>query len=178
MIGRIQETDWWAALFLVLFDTGERIGAVMELTWENVDMSAGWLTIPAEVRKGRTRDIVARLHPETVARLDALRPRGQKIFPWPYCKTLLWYHLGRVLKAAGLPHDQRSKFHRMRRTVASYFELAGGNATELLDHSSRKVTRAYLDGRIIERKHPADMIPRPAQSAIITINHESTDGAA
>jgi integrase len=49
----------------------------------------------------------------------------------------------------------------MRRSVASHYEAAGGNATELLGHSSRSVTLAYLDPRIVPQQHAVDLLFRP-----------------
>jgi hypothetical protein len=56
----------------------------------------------------------------------------------------------------------------MRRSVASYFKQAGGDATELLDHSARSVTQAYLDPRIVTQVQAMDLLPpigRKAASA-------------
>jgi len=61
------------------------------------------------------------------------------------------------LAAAGLPTDRRSKFHRIRRTVASAVAEAGGNPSEALDHASPKTTKRYLDPRIVGTQ-PVDSI--------------------
>jgi hypothetical protein len=47
--------------------------------------------------------------------------------------------------------------------VASHAEAAGMNATELLHHSTRKVTLAYLDPRIVKRPQAADVLFRPGK---------------
>lgn len=73
---------------------------------------------------------------------------------------IIWRKIGEVLERAGLPTDSKSKFHRIRRTVASYYEAAGGNATELLGHSSRKITEKYLDRRIVARPQAIDRLWR------------------
>lgn len=44
--------------------------------------------------------------------------------------------------------------------MASFYKQAGGDATELLDHSSSKVTKvSYLDPRIVIAQHAADLLP-------------------
>ena len=53
------------------------------------------------------------------------------------------------------------KFHRIRKTVASMFEAAGCNATELLGHSNRSTTDKYIDPRLCQPKHAADVLPDP-----------------
>ena len=85
----------------------------------------------------------------------------QPIFPWPFCPTHIYYHYKRILRRAGLPTDRDCHFHRIRKSVASWYEAAGGNVTELLDHSARRVTRAYLDPRIVTHQQAADVLFRP-----------------
>lgn len=159
----IPRADWWTALHYVLWDTGERITAIISLRWDNVDLSGGWVIVPAETRKGGRADRTYRIGSDTVKALRRIAaPSRDAVFPWPYVPTYLWDVYNKILKRAGLPSDRRSKFHRIRRSVASYYEAAGGNATELLGHSSRTVTRAYLDPRIVVTKHATDVIPRLA----------------
>jgi integrase len=51
-----------------------------------------------------------------------------------------------LLERAGLPTGRRWKPQCLRRTFATFLEAAGGDATEALDHSSRRVTKqSYLD---------------------------------
>lgn len=161
-VGSIRAPIWWTALHMVAWDSGERISALLGLRWKDIDLSDGWVRFPAEVRKGKKRDRTHRLHPKTI---DALRPmlRGPEsiVFAWPLSVPALYDHYQRILKRAGLPSDRTCKFHRMRRSTASWYEAAGGNATELLDHSGRKVTQRYLDPRVVKAKHAADVLFRP-----------------
>lgn len=163
MVGPVTASAFWRALILVIWDTGERIGAVTGLRWADVDLEGGWLRVPAEVRKGRRRDRLYQLSDEALVCLRAIRRGPGLMFQWPYCRTYLWDKFGAVLRRAGLPSDGRSKFHRIRRTVASYYEAAGGNATELLDHQNRRTTMAYIDRRIVRAVSPKDRLFRLAQ---------------
>lgn len=161
-IGGIPAADWWQALHAVLWDTGERIGAVLLIQWQHVDLRRGYVAVPAANRKGGRKGRTYRLHAETVAMLRRMRTAAVAlVFPWPWSATYLWNRYAKILHAAGLPSDRKSKFHRMRRSVASWFEAAGHNSTEFLGHSSRKVTRAYLDPRIVHATHAADVLFRP-----------------
>ena len=133
---------WWTALHNVLWDSGARIGATMKLRWEQVDLHDASLVMLAETQK-QADDQAFPLHPNTVAALRRIvKPERDLVFPWPYHRDSLWNHYSRILKRAGLPHGRRDKFHRMRRSAASHFEAAGGNATDLLGHSSRRITSA------------------------------------
>lgn len=156
----LRAAEWWQALHAVLWDTGLRIGATLKLEWSDLDFHAGEVICRAEYQKQKA-DQRFKLHPDTLAMLTLIRRKDGPIFPWPTSRENLYDHYTRLLKKAGLPHDRRSKFHRMRRSVASWFEAAGGNATELLGHSSRKVTEAYLDPEIVARPAACDRLFRP-----------------
>lgn len=168
-VGLVNGQLWWTALFLVLWDTGERIEATLALDWANVDLEGGSVMMPAETRKGGRTDRLYRIASDTAAILARL-PRDRKPFAWPYHLSTLYNRLDRMLEKAGLPHDRRSKFHRIRRSTASHYEAAGGNATELLGHTSRKVTRTYLDPRVVKPPSAVDLLfrlgvtlPRPPE---------------
>lgn len=151
---------WWVSLHNVCWDSGERIGALMEARWEH--LTADFLTLPAEIRKGGRMDRVYHLHPDTLAGLERIRkPERELIWPWDRSPNLLWARYKGILKRAGLPHDRKSMFHRMRKSVASHFQAAGGNATALLGHQDSRTTRAYLDPRIAPEPQAIDRLFRP-----------------
>lgn len=163
----VSAPDFWKGILLVIWDSGQRIGAVMELHWADVDLKTGWVVFPAETVKGGRADDAHKLAQDTMIVLSRIavarrsKPDG-KVFAWPYTPNYLWVRYTRLLKAAGLPTDARSKFHRVRRSVASYFEFAGGDATKLLGHTDRKTTvRHYLDPRIVQDKQASDVLWRP-----------------
>jgi len=155
-------SHWWTALLLTLFDSAARIGEIMEAKWKWLDWKRGFLSIPAEVRKGGERDMVYKLHPETLAALKQIHDCDQeKIFKWPLCKDYLWDKYALIVRAAGLPYDRYSGFHKIRRTVASYLEAAGHSACSMLQHSSPSVTiGSYLDMSIVNTSSPCDILPR------------------
>lgn len=161
-VGTIPAKLYWVGLFQVIYDTAERIGAVLDIRFDDITAD-GWLTVRAETRKGKTRDKRFKLRPETVATITAIRqfadPQQPIVFHWPLSPTYLYAKLGKLLDDAGLPNNRRTKFHKWRRTSASDFEAAGGNATQLLDHSSRSTTLKYLDPRVIKQTMPADIVP-------------------
>ena len=156
----IPKCNWWYALHQVMWDTGERIGAILQLKWD--DFEHPWLTIRAEYRKGRQRESLIRLHDQTANFLEwKLHRHNEMIFPWPYSGTYVYRKYNQVLRDAGLPTDSRSKFHRMRRSFASHLYAAGGDATSACGHASEKTTRkSYLDPRIINERQPSDRLFR------------------
>jgi integrase len=157
----VRAAEWWLGLHALLWDTGLRIGTALKLQWSDIDWHAGEIIARAEIQKQRA-DQRFKLHPDTLAILTLIRQNSRgEIFPWSLSRSSLWDAYDRILRRADLPHDRRSKFHRMRRSVASWFEEAGGDATSLLGHSSRKVTEAYLDESIVHRPNACDRLFRP-----------------
>lgn len=157
-VGQIPARYWWSSLIETCLDTGERIGAVSSARWDW--LSGRWLLVPAEFRKGGKRDRQYRLNASTVCAITKMRTytEGDAIWPWPYTHTYLWTKFKTILKAAGLPTDRRSSFHRIRRTVASVCHAAGMNAQDVLDHADRRTTRNYLDPRFNRDRQACDVL--------------------
>lgn len=156
--------DWWLQLHAILWDTGERIGAVLQVMWDDIDLERGHVVFRAETRKNKKRDRLHKLHPSTIAMLAGRggRAYGQLVFPWDRSYHEIWHHYKLLLISADLPSGRASKFHRMRKSTASHFEAAGGNASLLLDHASPDTTRRhYLDPRIVTQSEATDVLFRP-----------------
>jgi integrase len=150
------------ALVLLCYETGERISAVLELRCQDVRGCS--VIFRAENRKGKIRDIVREISVECADALMAVRRKpSDAAIPWEYTTTYVYTKLDSILERAGLPTDRRSKFHRFRKTCASYYEAAcgSGSAQRLLDHASSKTTKAYLDPRIVKAAAAApDVLPK------------------
>lgn len=149
---------FFQALIRVLYDTGERISAVMALQWD--DVRGDLVTFRAETRKRQTRDVTRGISPITRHALEQIRRPRRTVFEWDRCPSNLWRHIGLINKRAGLPADRKSKFHRLRKTCASYAAAGGLDAQKLLDHSSPATTRAYLDPRIVTQRQACEVLPR------------------
>lgn len=150
----------WRALLLLGYESGERIAALIALQCK--DVRGCNVIFRAENRKGRRRDIMREISVECADALIAVRRSPEETaIPWNHHNTYLYRRMNIILKRAGLPTDRRSKFHRIRKTTASYYEQAGGSAQRLLDHNSPQTTRVYLDPRIVRPKFTApDVLPK------------------
>lgn len=148
------------AILLTAYSTGERIGGIMGLLCRDVRGCS--VIFRAESRKGGRRDVFRDI---SVACADALlavrRGPDDTAIPWDRHETYIYNRLTIILRRAGLPHGRRDKFHKVRKTTASFYEAAGGSAQQLLDHSSPSVTRQYLDPRIVRPQDSApSMLPK------------------
>lgn len=160
LIAGIPAPAWWKSLHYAFWDSGERVTALISSRWEF--LQGEWLMLPAEVRKGKRKDRAYRLCSDTLAAIEEIRrPKRDLIWPWPHRKDYLWTRYRKIRERVGLPTDRRSSFHRMRKTVASHFEAAGGDATHLLGHETRRITMSYLDPRIVTPPQAGDLLFRP-----------------
>ena len=101
------------------------------------------------------------LSPEGGALAKMLTPERDLLFAFPWCLGTFYNHYTRLLKDAGLPSTRRDKPQKMRRSFASHLEAAGGNATEALGHSTRKLTeRSYIDPSIVTKPPPNRLLFR------------------
>jgi integrase len=155
------KSRFFSALLPALFESGERIGAMLEVRVE--DYQRPHLVVRAEARKGRKRDRVYRFTEATCDRIEVAiggRTEGL-VFVWPWTRSLIWREFGKAVQAAGLDTRKRLRFHQIRRSAASHYAAAGGDAVEMLDHSSPRITkRWYLDPRLCDRgARPCDLLP-------------------
>lgn len=157
-VGGVPEWIWWQALVRLTLDTGERISAVRYAKWNWIQ--GEWVLVPAEARKGKTRDKRYRMGPTTISTLQLLRQHatGDELFPWPYVANYLWPRYRKVLEKAGLPTSRKHAFHALRKTTGSVIYAAGMDATDALDHSDRRTTQRYLDPRYTRKDQPCDVL--------------------
>ena len=165
--GGVPVSGWLRALHSIIYDTGERISAVLSLRQADIDLTGQWVNFQAATRKGGRKSNLTRVHADTIQAISRIwMPRRELLLPWPYHATYLqqWY-AREVLIPAGLPADRAHKFHCLRRTSATRIEAAGGDATKMLGHSDRRITvKYYLDPRQIPRQFACDLLPRvPAE---------------
>lgn len=157
-VGGIPAWLWWQGLVRLMLDTGERISAVRHAQWGWIQND--WVLVPAEARKGKTRDKRYRIGPLTLEVLTQIRfhSKAKDVFPWPYVDNYLWTKYREVLKKANLPSSRKHAFHALRKTTGSVIYAAGMDATDALDHSDRRTTQRYLDPRFTKKEQPCDIL--------------------
>jgi integrase len=172
----VQLARMFSALIPTLWETGERIGAVMDARRE--DYRRPHLLLRAEARKGSKRDRLYTLSAATCDRIEQLIVPGvDRIFPWASAKNTLHNQLRKIMVAAGLRGDKkRLGFHQIRRTACTHYAAAGGDPRWFLDHENlRTTTKWYLDPRIVENhKPPCDVLPAIFDPS----SNDNEDGAA
>lgn len=161
-VGKKPASLFWRCLIAVLYESSERIGAAVAVRVS--DYRDSRILVRGEYRKGGKRDRLYSLTPATSLLVEEMcrgRKASEPIFDWRASRINLWYSFGKIVKRAGLDGGRRSKFHQLRRSSATHFAARGGNASELLDHSSPRITkRFYLDPRYLPQgPQPCDVLP-------------------
>lgn len=158
-IAGIPSSSWFLSVHLAIFDTGERVGAMLRCKWS--DLNGDNLHVRAEYRKGKIRDRLYPLSEDTVECINRIRhPDRDLIWPIDFSTSTLYDRYKKLLQQAGLPDNRMTKFHRMRKTVATYLQAAGINPQTQLDHSSSRTTAKYIDQRMLRQTAPRDVLDR------------------
>ena len=151
---------YWITKLMAMFQTGERIGAVLALRWSEVDLERCTLTFLAATRKGRSETICRAITPELAGYL-ALQQGPPDALVWPWLedrKILSCYASLKVLcKSAGVPYHP---FHSIRKATASYLKKAGVSAKHQLGHSSEEMAEThYYDLNIVGHQSALEHLP-------------------
>lgn len=158
-VGGLPAPWWWMTIVMCAYVTAERLGALLALRWGEVDLNRRQITFLGSNRKGKTRDIQRAITPQLAEMLRTYR-RGDDDLVWPWNRQIgsIWTSLKMLCKQADV---QYRGFHGFRKASASYFEAAGGSATQLLDHDRPSTTkRSYLDPDIVKGgPTAADLLP-------------------
>lgn len=157
----------WVALVLVIYDTGLRIRTMLSLRRSQLILPARLLRAEPEQVKD-DEELAFRLHEQTIGAVAEILHGSDLIFPWPFHKRTIWHHFEPILERAGIEPDssgshRRNKFHKIRRTSASWLEsVRPGAATPHLGHGERSTTvKSYIDPEIAGTQvYAADYLPR------------------
>ena len=151
---------FWPTMLMAMFQTGERIGAVLALRWSEVDLDRRTLTFLVATRKGHRETITRQISPELAAVL-ATRQRAPNDLVWPWLedrKVGSAYGSLRVLcRKADVNYHP---FHSIRKATASYMKRAGKSAKTQLGHASEEMAEThYYDSRIVGAESALDYLP-------------------
>jgi integrase len=154
---------WWRALLLVAWETGLRYRALLSILAVDFLPEQGGLLVRAETQKDREGQWFF-LPPNTIAAVQRIVVPSEPLLFHPGVKVEQvgrWFRS--ILDRSGIyaPKGSGMRWHRVRRSKASYTEAAGGDAQRALGHSARSVTERYLDPRIVGRgRQPWMPVPK------------------
>lgn len=151
---------YWPTKLKAMFETGERIGAILGIRWGEVDLERCSLTFLAATRKGHRETITRAISPE-LARMMAPQKRAVDTLVWPWLDgrqmRSLYGSLRVLCDQAKVPYHP---FHSIRKSTASYLKRAGVSAKKQLGHSSEEMAENhYYDERITGVESALDYLP-------------------
>ena len=156
--GGLPSSWWWSTIIYAAWCCGSRIGELMQLRWQHLDLEGRRVVFVASTRKGGSADISHAL-PGDLCRQLAEHRRGPDdlVWPWDRMPTSIYPSMRLLCRAAGVPY---LAFHAIRKASASYVHAAGGDATAHLGHSDPAMTRShYLAPAITQTRSALDFLP-------------------
>lgn len=167
--------DWWRALVVTAYMTGWRIGELLKLRRDHLDLDKGVAILGAASTKGKRGEHVP-LHPVVVEHLQKIPGFTVTVFHLEGDRRALWDEFARIQKAAGIElpcggdHEHndachRYGFHDLRRAFATMNadRLTADALQALMRHKSYQTTQRYINmarqlNRSVEGLHVPDVL--------------------
>jgi integrase len=163
LIGGIRAKLWLPSFFCADWESGLRVNALLSIVSFDMLLEQGGFYCQAEKQKDAEADWYP-LSPATLELIQKIYDPRRKLV-WPLDKTVYWLRdrLTDMMNRSGIysPGGSCSKFHRLRKSTASYMAAAGLDAQKKMGHSSPKTTERYLDPRIVRSAKNNDLVPAP-----------------
>jgi integrase len=182
-IPNVKAADWWRALLSLGYLTGWRIGTMVSLRHDRLDLHAGMATVRAKDTKGK-REVRIKLHPvviEHLRRIEAARLTSPLVLPWSQNRAMLYPEFARIQEKGGihLACDEEHKhtrychvysFHDIRRAFATmnHDKLSPDALQLLMQHKSWITTKKYINmgrqmDKVVESLHVPEVLKNEAR---------------
>ena len=176
----------WRPMIVTAMKTGLRLGELLALRWEDVDLVAGRLVVRQNFSRGRLttpkngRERQVPLSDELVVVLKAHRHlRGELVFCNKdgslFSKGETKWPLWRACVRAGL---RKIGWHSLRHTFASHLVMRGAPmkaVQELLGHQSLEMTMRYAHLSPDVRKDAVQLLDAPPRNGNLTATEGGVD---
>jgi site-specific recombinase XerD len=147
--------NWVVPIFAALAFTGMRIGELVQLQWEDVNLESSVIHVQRGGSEGRTKDKEDRFIPIHAGRLkpllQCLQRKSEVVFLVPDEKTVspkkLRAYLKDLCKQCGFENPRQYKLHTFRHFFASYCaqqNLSYKYVLEWMGHSSSAMLDMYF----------------------------------
>lgn len=153
---------------LFVYNTGLRIGTVMQLTDSMLGRKReNWIDIPASVYKGRKKGLHLYLNEPAREAIEAVHvPGDPRLFPWanwPISKTWLNIYMRRILARSGIPEERYfgNLFHGLRKSLITWLNSENPMVAKIVGgHGSNDVQKDYyVNPKIMVEL--LDRVPQP-----------------
>jgi len=127
--------------------TGWRIGSILAVRREDVDLAEGWALSRAKDNKGK-RDQKIPLHPVVIDHLKKLAGFAPVVFPWNHGGRRLFEEFNTLQDAAGVKPSGKAHygFHDLRRAFATMNadKMTPDALQALMQHKDYQTTQVYI----------------------------------
>ncbi len=181
-IGDLPTSWFWTTLVLVAFETGLRIGELLQTEIADIHLDYPAIVTRPENDKTGTAQLFG-LSATTAELLAEHRSpvRNDLVWPWPYCSRYFFVRFRKVVEGAGLHagHKGNDLFHKIRRTHISHIARASLEAARrAAGHTHATTTeRYYIDPRIVAAAPVVNLLPRVVPSCTRAITYEAQPSA-
>ncbi|MEX2140577.1 MAG: tyrosine-type recombinase/integrase [Pirellulales bacterium] len=139
--------EWWRGLLMAAYMTGWRIGSLLALRWEDIDLKKGTALSRAADNKGR-RDQFIPLHPVVIEHLQTVKSFAAHVFPWDRDRRRLYVEFWKLQVAAKVQPVGKGRygFHDLRRGFATMNadKLTPDALQALMQHKDYQTTQRYI----------------------------------
>jgi integrase len=153
---RYPAADWWRALLVTGYMAGWRIGQLLALRREDLDLDGGTALSWAKDKKGK-RDQVVPLHALVIEHLRKLVSFDLLVYPWHHPRRRVFEELHRLQRAAKVKPAGKDAygFHDLRRAFATLNadKMTADALQALTQHKSYQTTQGYIN--MARQLHPA-----------------------
>lgn len=140
--------------------TGMRRGEILSLTWNQVDLDRGSVTLQrtkndqfrAIPLTGHARDLIGQLHNEDARRDDLLFPGKSKKAPVDI--------KGPWITALKRAEIEDFRFHDLRHTAASYLAMNGATTSEIAEVLGHKTLQMVMRYTHLSEAHTTEVVER------------------
>jgi len=156
---------WWQAFVIVAYTCALRRGAILGITWPDVDLAARVLRIPASIDKaGRERK--KPLVDAAVRHLLRIRADSGPVFPWPLAPVSLNREWHRIQLEAGIERARQFTIHDLKRTAATEASAIASPwvLQRFCDHAQLSTSLRYV-AVPAELRDVAERLPLPAAAS-------------
>jgi hypothetical protein len=165
----MRRPDWWEALIVFAYNTGLRIGTLMQLTWSMMDMEEpDWLSVPPAIYKGGEHGIDLPINEHARAAAESVRGSSLLIFararPWPRCKSGMSRGFGKLKAASGLPPHRLRMFGPHAVRGCTYHEaqkIDHDGAEHFLGHRGGEMGTKSYSNQTEAKLLIANKLPQP-----------------
>ena len=167
-LGWVPAPAWWRSLILVGYNTGLRIGTLVELrfSWLRTDELGTWVEVPGWALK---TDDARRfyINPWALSALGTVRPPAgsseDRVYAWQHGNSWLHGVRRRLFKRAGLPaaRAEGNGFHGLRKAFVTELSKINAVAAKMAAGHSPDVTIDFYTAECV-MVEAMNKLPQPA----------------